>query len=102
MAQQLKDPALSLLWLGSLLRGALDPWPETSACQEGSQKKEKEKKIFFALTQQGGASFECLQTKRKVCPALTWPGLGGSSGAFVFLSESSSGRNDVWGVARLK
>ena len=27
MAQQVKDPALSLLWLGSLLRRGFNPWP---------------------------------------------------------------------------
>ena len=37
VVQMVKDPALSLLWLGC------DLWPETSACSEYSQKKKKKK-----------------------------------------------------------
>ena len=43
MVQQVKDPALSLKWLRSLLWHGFDPCLGTSACCEHSQKKEKKK-----------------------------------------------------------
>ena len=42
MVQQVKDPGLSLLWLGSLLWHRFDPGPRTSACLPGGKKKEEE------------------------------------------------------------
>ena len=42
MAQQVKDPVLSLLWLRSLLWLEFNPWPQT-ACLKGDQKKKKKK-----------------------------------------------------------
>ena len=39
MVQQVKDPVLSLWWLGSLLGGGLIPGLGTSTCGGGGKKK---------------------------------------------------------------
>ena len=41
MVQQVKDPALSLQWLGLLLRHRLDPWPRISTCHGMAKKPPK-------------------------------------------------------------
>ena len=42
VAQQVKDPVLSLLWFRSLLWQRLDPWPR-NFCMLGAKKKKKRK-----------------------------------------------------------
>ena len=44
MAQQVKDPALSLLWLWLQLWRWFDPWPGNFHMPQGWQKKKKKKK----------------------------------------------------------
>ena len=44
MAQQVKEPALLLLWLGSLLWHEFDPWPR-NFCMPQVQPKKKRKKL---------------------------------------------------------
>ena len=39
LVQQVRDPVLSLQWLGSLLWHIFDPWIGTSTCHGCSQKK---------------------------------------------------------------
>ena len=41
MAQQVKDPALSLLWLRSLLWYRFDAWPRNFCMLQAQPKKEK-------------------------------------------------------------
>ena len=43
-----KDPGLSLLWLGSLLWCGLSPGPGTSICHGGKKKKKEEKLKYVA------------------------------------------------------
>ena len=43
MVQQIKDPVLSLLWLGSKIRCSFDPWPGNFH-MPWAQSKEKKKK----------------------------------------------------------
>ena len=45
MAQQVKGPALSLLWLRLLLWLGFDPWPRNFCMLQAGQKKKKKKKI---------------------------------------------------------
>ena len=46
MAQWVKDPALSLLWLGLLQQCRFDPWPV--ACHgSGKKEKRKEKQLWL-------------------------------------------------------
>ena len=55
MAQQVKDPALSLQQLGSLLWHGFDAWHGTSTCHRLSQNKTKQKEIKdFVLVQTHG------------------------------------------------
>ena len=58
MAQQVKDPVLSLLWPKSLVWCRLNSFPETSICHGGSQKKGKKKKKNMP-----GAALEVLEIK---------------------------------------
>ena len=44
MAQQVEDPALSLLWLGSLLCCGFAPWPGNFRMPVLLKKKKKERK----------------------------------------------------------
>ena len=47
MAQQVKDPVLSLLWFGSGLWRGFDSWPgnfRTLQAQRGKKKKKKKKR----------------------------------------------------------
>lgn len=44
MAQQVKDPVLSLLWLRSPLGHGFDPWPRNLHMPTGTAKKKKKKK----------------------------------------------------------
>ena len=44
MAQQVKGPALSLLWLRLLLWLGFDPWPRNFCMLQAGQKKKKKKK----------------------------------------------------------
>ena len=50
MAQRVKDPALSLLWLGSLLWDKFDPWPRNFLLPQlrGSLKPSKESSPYTA------------------------------------------------------
>ena len=41
MAQPVKDPALSLQWLGSLLWLKFEPWPRNFHMPQATQKKKK-------------------------------------------------------------
>ena len=43
MVQQIKDPSLSLQWLGSLCGAGSIPGPGTSTCPGFSPKKKKER-----------------------------------------------------------
>ena len=45
MAQQVRNMALSLKWLGSLLWLGFDPWPGNFNGGEGQPKKKKKKEI---------------------------------------------------------
>ena len=44
MAQWVKDPALSLLWLGLLLWRGFDPWPGNFCMARGGQKQKTNRK----------------------------------------------------------
>ena len=44
VAQEVKDPALSLMWLRSLLWCRFNPWPRKFYSQGKKKKKEKKKK----------------------------------------------------------
>ena len=46
MAQQVKDPGLSVLWLELLLRHGFDPWPQNFC----TPKKKKKKREEFTLS----------------------------------------------------
>ena len=53
VAQQVKDPALSLLWLGSLLWCRVHPWPGNFRVSWGWPKEEEgggEKKGSFMMS----------------------------------------------------
>ena len=52
VAQQVKEPALSLLWLGLLLRCGFDPWPRNFHMQQ-AQAKTNEKLILGVLLTYG-------------------------------------------------
>ena len=47
MAQGIKDPAFSLLWLGLLLRREFDPWPQKLPYAVGMAKQKKKKKNLY-------------------------------------------------------
>ena len=44
MGQQVKDPALSLPWLGPLLRSGFDPWPGNIHVPQAQPKKKEGKR----------------------------------------------------------
>ena len=44
VAEQVKDPALSLQWLGSLLWSGFDPWPTIA---EKRKRKKKKKTLLL-------------------------------------------------------
>ena len=65
MAQQVKDPALSLQRLWSLLWCRLDPWPETSWCLGCGQKKKKKKNFVGFQELRIGSSETHMYIKEK-------------------------------------
>ena len=50
VVQWVKDPVLSLQWLGSLLWGGFDSWPRNFCMLQARPKKKKKKKkrIFYS------------------------------------------------------
>ena len=49
MAQQVKDPALSLLWLGLLLWDRFNPWPRNFLMPWTQPKTNKQKTLYFCF-----------------------------------------------------
>ena len=49
MAQGIKDPAFSLLWLGLLLRREFDPWPQKLPYAVGMAKQKKKKNQYIQV-----------------------------------------------------
>ena len=73
MAQQAKDPALSLQQLGFLLWHRLDPWPRNFYMPQCKKKKKKEKKslnfhvnpiIYKADTKKKKKQYKIIDTDR--------------------------------------
>ena len=67
MAQQVKDPALSLLW------STLDPWPRNFFMSQVQPKKKKKKKKILLLLYGLSQSTECSSLCSAVGPCLSSP-----------------------------
>ena len=52
--QQVRDPALSLQWLGALLRCGFHPWPGNIRMPQVQPKKKKSFFLFLLMTHNGG------------------------------------------------
>ena len=67
VAQWVKDLALSLLWLRSLLWHRLDPWPREFPHAVGAVKKKKEReRKFFPFPFECGLDLTCFQRRGKI------------------------------------